>query len=54
MTHGDTVMENVTNPSVNDLLELVEKLDPEQIRNLYPQIISALQARMQRDQEPFS
>lgn len=50
----DTQMENLTNPSVNDLLELVARLEPAELERRYVEIVAALQARMQRDQEPFA
>lgn len=46
-------MEKVTNQSVNDLLEVVASLDPVELERRYAEIVAALQARMQRDQEPF-
>jgi len=49
----DTQMENHTNPSVRDLLDLVAKLEPAELERRYAEIVAALQARMQRDQEPF-
>lgn len=53
MTHGDIVMEKVTNLGVNDLLDLIAKLDPKLIAESYPQIVAALQARMTSEQAPF-
>lgn len=46
-------MEKVTNLSVQDLLDLIAKLEPAQLKNRYPEIVAALQARMQQEQEPF-
>jgi hypothetical protein len=53
MTHGDIMMEKVTNPNVQDLLELLARLDPAELQRRYPEIVTALQARMQQEQEPF-
>jgi hypothetical protein len=53
MTHGDIVMEKVTDPSVQDLLDLVARLDPAELQRRYVEITTAIQARMQQEQEPF-
>ncbi len=46
-------MEKVTNPSVQDLLDLVDRLEPVELERRYAEIVAALQARMQQEQEPF-
>lgn len=40
-------------PTAEDLLALIERLDPRIISERYGQIVTALQARIQDNQEPF-
>jgi hypothetical protein len=40
-------------PSGAELLEMIRKMDRQTIRLVYYEVIHAMQARMQQDQEPF-
>lgn len=43
-----------TNPNVQDLLDLVARIEPAELERRYAEIVTAMQAHMQRDQEPFA